>query len=185
MADFCTVYLSSSYKDLKAHREAITKALNQLAGVKVIAMEDYVARDDVRMEAYRRLAAVMVPSDVDDVRAEWEDRYGPPPPPAEALLDAARLRAECVRLGIRSLTVASGAARLRGLDLPGSKRVRLERIAKGAKVSRDEVLIPLRVPPAETAAALVAMLRDLVPPPAPEPPSEAGAPASGTADGPR
>ena len=40
---------------------------------------DYIARDDVRMEAYRRLAAVTTPADVDDVRAEWEDRYGPPP----------------------------------------------------------------------------------------------------------
>ena len=30
---------------------------------------DYVARDDVRMEAYRRLAAVTEPADVDDVRA--------------------------------------------------------------------------------------------------------------------
>ncbi len=46
MAEFCTVYLSSSYVDLKAHREAVYKALNQLSGVKVIAMEDYVARDD-------------------------------------------------------------------------------------------------------------------------------------------
>ena len=140
---------------------------------------NYVARDDVRMEAYRRLAAVMVPSDVDDVRAEWEDRYGPPPPPAAALLDAARLRAECVRLGIRSLTVGAGAARIRGLELPGSKRVRLERIAKGAKVSRDEVLIPLRVPPAETATALVAMLQDLLPPPDPDG-GPTTAPAPGT-----
>ena len=53
---------------------------------------DYIARDDVRMEAYRRLAAVTTIDDVDDVRAEWDDRYGPPPPPAEALLDVARLR---------------------------------------------------------------------------------------------
>ena len=52
----------------------------------------YIARDDVRMEAYRRLAAVTTPADVDDVRAEWEDRYGPPPPPALALLEVARLR---------------------------------------------------------------------------------------------
>ena len=51
---------------------------------------DYVARDDVRMEAYRRLAAVTDPADVDDVRAEWEDRYGPPPASADR---AARRRA--------------------------------------------------------------------------------------------
>ena len=125
---------------------------------------EYVARDDVRMEAYRRLAAVTSPGDVDDVRNEWIDRYGPPPPPAESLLAAARLRAECVRTGVRSVTVSGGAARLRGLDLPGSKKVRLERIAPGSKVSSQEVLVPVRVPPAETAGALVALLVELFPP---------------------
>src|SRR5262249_60312057 len=54
---------------------------------------DYLARDDVRMEAYRRLAAVTTPADVDDIRDEWEDRYGPPPAPAAALLAGARPRA--------------------------------------------------------------------------------------------
>ena len=34
-------------------------------------------------------------AEVDDIRAEWVDRYGPPPAPAEALLAVARLRAEC------------------------------------------------------------------------------------------
>src|SRR5207248_5830871 len=72
---------------------------------------DYIARDDVRMEAYRRLAAVMTAHDVEDVRTEWEDRYGPPPAPARALLDAAVLRAECIRLGLRSVTVQTGIAR--------------------------------------------------------------------------
>jgi transcription-repair coupling factor (superfamily II helicase) len=124
---------------------------------------EYVARDDVRMEAYRRLAAVRDPDDVEDVRAEWEDRYGPPPSPAAALLEAARLRAECVRLGIRSLAVAGGAARLRGLTLKESQKIRLGRLAPGAKASAEEVLVPLRVPPAEVAGALTALLEELVP----------------------
>ena len=54
---------------------------------------DYIARDDLRMEAYRRLAAVMTMTDVEDVAAEWADRYGPPPPPAAALLAVGRVRA--------------------------------------------------------------------------------------------
>jgi transcription-repair coupling factor (superfamily II helicase) len=124
---------------------------------------EYVARDDVRMEAYRRLAAVTAPADVNDVRNEWVDRYGPPPAPAEALLATARLRAECVRTGVRSITVSGGAARLRGLDLPTSKKVRLERIAPGSKVSTAEVLVPIRVPPAETADTLVGLLAELLP----------------------
>ena len=116
------------------------------------------------MEAYRRLAAVTTPADVDDVREEWEDRYGPPPPTAEALLAVARLRAECVRLGITSLTVSGGAARLRGLQLPASKRVRLERLAPGSKVGSDGVLVPVRAGTEDVAEVLTALLRELVPP---------------------
>jgi transcription-repair coupling factor (superfamily II helicase) len=124
---------------------------------------DYVTRDDVRMEAYRRLAAVTEPADVDDVRAEWEDRYGPPPPSAEALLAAARLRAECVRLGLRSVVVTGDAARIRGLPLKESQKVRLNRLAPGSKVSTEEVFVPMRVPADESAAALTALLAELIP----------------------
>jgi transcription-repair coupling factor (superfamily II helicase) len=124
---------------------------------------DYVARDDVRMEAYRRLAAVADPADVDDVRAEWEDRYGPPPEAAEALLAAARLRAECVRLGVRSVVVTGGAARIRGLTLRESQKVRLARLAPGAKVGSEELFVPLPAPPTEVAAAVTALLADLIP----------------------
>jgi len=124
---------------------------------------EYVSRDDVRMEAYRRLAAVRDPGDVDDVRAEWEDRYGPPPAPAVALLDAARLRAECVRLGIRSIAVAGGAARLRGLELRTSQELRLRRLAPGAKASPEELLVPMRLPPTEVAPTLTTLLEELVP----------------------
>jgi transcription-repair coupling factor (superfamily II helicase) len=126
---------------------------------------DYVARDDVRMEAYRRLAAVTTPGDVDDIRAEWEDRYGPPPPPAAALLDVARLRAECVRLGVRSVTVQRGTARMTGLELRESQKVRLRRVAPKAVAKDDgEVVVPLAVPAREVAPALVSLLTVLIPP---------------------
>ena len=124
---------------------------------------DYVTRDDVRMEAYRRLAAVTDPVDVDDIRREWEDRYGPPPPAAEALLDAARLRAECVRVGVRSLVVAGGAARIRGLELKDSQKVRLNRLAPGAKASSEELLVPVQVDKSEVALTLTNLISELIP----------------------
>ena len=40
---------------------------------------DYVAKEELRLEAYRRLAAVVTPAEVADIRAEWQDRYGPLP----------------------------------------------------------------------------------------------------------
>ena len=70
---------------------------------------DYVAGEEQRLEAYRRLAAVTTQAEVDDIRPpSGLDRYGPLPPPAEALLAVARLRAECVRTGVQEVTVARG-----------------------------------------------------------------------------
>jgi transcription-repair coupling factor (superfamily II helicase) len=124
---------------------------------------EYVARDDVRMEAYRRLAAVTTPADVDDIREEWEDRYGPPPDPAAALLDVARLRAECVRVGVTGVTVQRNTARITGLVLKESQKVRLRRLASKAVVKDDEVVVPVSGPPDGVAPALVALLAELLP----------------------
>ncbi len=130
---------------------------------------DYIERDDVRMEAYRRLAAITTPDEVDDVRAEWEDRYGPIPAPADALLQVARLRIELVRLGIKSLTVQRSTARITGLQLKESQKVRLRRLAPKAVAKEDEVVVPLSVVPRDVATALVDLLQELVPPPDPIP----------------
>jgi transcription-repair coupling factor (superfamily II helicase) len=106
---------------------------------------DYIARDDLRMEAYRRLAAVASRADVEDIAAEWADRYGPPPPPAAALLTVGRVRAECARLGIREVGVQKGAVRLAPLVLKESQKVRLRRLSPKAvlKATGDEIVVPL------------------------------------------
>jgi transcription-repair coupling factor (superfamily II helicase) len=135
---------------------------------------EYVARDDVRMEAYRRLAAVVSPTDVADIRDEWEDRYGPPPPPAVALLDVARLRTAAVRLGLRSITVQRATARIVGLTLRESQKVRLRRLVPKAVAKDDgEVVVPLSVDAHAVAATLVELLDELVPPEAAEPRADA------------
>ncbi|MEZ5143675.1 MAG: transcription-repair coupling factor [Acidimicrobiales bacterium] len=145
--------------------------------------KDYVAREDLRLEAYRRLAAVTDLEEVADIRTEWEDRYGPVPPEAEALLEVARLRAECVRTGVREVTVTTGSggaggfggpkhvARISPIKLPTSKQLRLQRLYKGAVYKDEAAQLQLPVRAARDAVATVeGALRELVPPaPAPAP----------------
>ncbi|HEY3722860.1 MAG TPA: transcription-repair coupling factor [Acidimicrobiia bacterium] len=131
---------------------------------------DYVDRDDVRMEAYRRLAAVTAPADVEDIRTEWLDRYGPLPPSAEALLAVARLRAESVRVRATAVSVQKGMARIEGLELKESQKVRLRRLApRAAAKEGGEVVIPLSVQAAAVPDTLVELLNELVPVGAGEP----------------
>jgi transcription-repair coupling factor (superfamily II helicase) len=131
---------------------------------------DYVANETARLEAYRRLAAVTTPAEVDDIAAEWADRYGPIPPPAAALLEVARLRAECHRLGLSDVSIVTrsfgpGEARLGPIDLKLSEATRLRRLARDAKYKEDQRQLVVPVPrKGDPAEFLVAFLRDLVPP---------------------
>ena len=135
---------------------------------------DYVAREDLRLEAYRRLATVALHEEVDDIESEWLDRYGPLPDPAKALLRIGHLRAECARLGIREVAVVSGGtgfsgagftARLSPLELKASQRVRLSRIAPKAVFKEDSGQLVLPLPRgSDPAGDLSALLGQLAPP---------------------
>jgi transcription-repair coupling factor (superfamily II helicase) len=138
----------------------------------------YVGREDLRLEAYRRLASVTEEGEVDDIRAEWLDRFGPLPPAAEGLLAVARLRVECLRTGVREVS-ATGArpgqvsttggrrrlvARLAPLSLAASARVRLRRLRPEAlyKEESGQLTVPLAAGEAPVEA-LTALLVELVP----------------------
>jgi len=126
--------------------------------------KDYVSREELRLEAYRRLAAVTTEAEVDDIRAEWVDRYGPVPAPAAALLDVGRLRAECVRTGVREVTVARGVARISPLVLRTSQQIRLQRLVRDAVFKADQGQLVVTLPRgSEPAAFLVDLLARLVP----------------------
>jgi transcription-repair coupling factor (superfamily II helicase) len=126
---------------------------------------DYVTKEELRLEAYRRLAGVITAAEVDDIRAEWEDRYGPVPPEAASLLDVARLRSECHRLGLRDVSIQSNAARLAPLQLKVSESVRLKRLSRTALYKEDLGQLVVPIPRgSEPAAFLVGFLRELVVP---------------------
>ncbi|MDP9387323.1 MAG: transcription-repair coupling factor [Actinomycetota bacterium] len=140
---------------------------------------DYVAREDLRLEAYRRLATVTSQAEVDDIRAEWLDRYGPLPPTAEALLAVGRLRAECVRTGVREVTVARDVARLSPLALRPSQAVRLRRLHPRAVYKEDaaQLVLPL-ARGADPVQVLVELLGALVPADSPREAPRVASPAS-------
>jgi len=143
-----------------------------------------VEAEDVRLEAYRRLSAVRTVAEVEDVRAEWEDRFGPLPAPAVALLSVALLRVECLRLGVEDLAVSvprfagegvgprggpggRAVAKLTPITLPASAEVRLRRLAPGGTYQPETHRLSFPVAPdASTggyAPVLVELLRALVP----------------------
>ena len=108
---------------------------------------DYVADENLRLEAYRRIAAARGADELVEVRAELEDRYGAPvPPPVEALFEVASLRRLMVGLGVTEAATVAGQLRIRPLELAESKEVRLQRILPEAqwRPGTQTLLIPER-----------------------------------------
>ena len=134
--------------------------------------KEYVAAEDARLEAYRRLASAGTAADVDDIGVEWADRYGPLPAPAQGLLAVARLRASAMERGIGEVTMSSvrpggtrqPTVRVSPVTLPASAQVRLRRLAPGATYREDlaQLLVPIAAG-APTADAIRSVIEELVP----------------------
>ncbi len=74
--------------------------------------DGYVADDGTKLELYRRLARASAPGDIDELRAELRERFGPLPVEADALLDMGRLRVLGAGLGVQHILVRGDEARL-------------------------------------------------------------------------
>lgn len=165
---------------LDLYTELVADAVNELKGVKPAEPEpdpiridlmidahlpdDYVHGVEGRLESYRRLAAATTTPAIDDVVAEWIDRFGPLPPSAEALISVARLRVDALRIGITEIVQTRREVRIMPVSLKASQEVRLERITRGALLRGQTLFLP--PPGTHPAASIASFLRTMWPDPA-------------------
>ncbi len=90
----------------------------------------WIEDQPARLEAYRRLASAVSHDEVDDVVAEWADRFGELPPEADALIRMARLRVEAIRVGLTELVQLRNEVRIGPIALSEAQEVRLQRLTK-------------------------------------------------------
>ncbi|MDX6284926.1 MAG: hypothetical protein QOG53_411 [Frankiales bacterium] len=105
---------------------------------------DYAPGERLRLEAYRRIAGAAEDAEVDAVRAELIDRFGPPPPPVDNLLAVARLRVAARRAGLTEIGLAGQHVRFGSVQLPESRQVRLQRVYPRSiiKAATSAILVP-------------------------------------------
>jgi transcription-repair coupling factor (superfamily II helicase) len=120
---------------------------------------DYVPSERLRLEMYKRLAAVKSEDEVAELRAEMLDRYGTEPTAVENLLAVARLRVRMKRASLSDVNVQGNFVRFAPLDVPDSIRVRLSRLYPGSIVK--PALHSVLVPRPRTARVGGEMLRDI------------------------
>jgi transcription-repair coupling factor (superfamily II helicase) len=114
--------------------------------------KDYVADENLRLEAYRRIAAIRDAEEWTEVRAELADRYGEPfPDPVEALFEVATLRRVLLAAGVTEAATVAKNLRIRPIELEDSRQIRLQRLIPEAtwKPATRTLLIPERAMPKE------------------------------------
>jgi transcription-repair coupling factor (superfamily II helicase) len=105
---------------------------------------DYAPGERLRLEAYRRIAGAVDEAEIDAVREELIDRFGPPPTPVDNLLEVARLRVHARRAGLTEIAHAGQHVRFAPVHLPDSRQVRLERVYPHSiiKAATSAMLVP-------------------------------------------
>jgi transcription-repair coupling factor (superfamily II helicase) len=98
-----TQMLDRAVREMKGEA-APDEAETQLnLGLNIRIPADYIPEENQRLRMYKRVAGVETESQLSDVAAELEDRYGPPPAAVRNLLDYASLKLLCVRVGVNAI----------------------------------------------------------------------------------
>ncbi|NEA21251.1 transcription-repair coupling factor [Actinomadura bangladeshensis] len=105
---------------------------------------EYVPGERLRLDAYRRIAAITSDDEIGAVHEELKDRFGPLPVPVLNLLEVARFRAKARRAGLTDVTLQGNFVKFTPVRLPDSKQVRLQRLYPKSilKPATDTLLVP-------------------------------------------
>ncbi len=95
-----TSMLEAAVKEIKGEAGEERPAAQLNLGLSLRIDESYVAEENQRLRLYKKIAGAASEADLNEVRAEMEDRYGAPPDATVYLLEAALIRLECERIGI-------------------------------------------------------------------------------------
>jgi len=162
--------VTEAVSSLKGETAATTSDVRIEMPVAASLPEDYAPKESMRLMAYRRLSSVSTMDEVADVQAEWEDRFGPVPEPAQMLLAIAKLRVLAIEAGIDEIAGSKGpgfggpaaVVRIRPIKLAASKEIRLGRRYPKSTYDPEIGLLKLAVSSlAEAVPETLAALHDL------------------------
>jgi transcription-repair coupling factor (superfamily II helicase) len=106
---------------------------------------DYVTSERLRLEAYKRIAAIGSDDDIAAVHDELTDRYGKPPQEVDNLLEVARFRIRARKAGLTDVTLQGQQIKFAPVSLKDSQQVRLQRLYPKAllKQATETMLVPV------------------------------------------
>jgi transcription-repair coupling factor (superfamily II helicase) len=148
--------------------------------------DEYVPSQEAKLDVYRRLTRMIEPAEIDALRAEVRDRFGPLPAAADAFFATASLRVIGGMLGVEGLLVRGNEARVNFRDdaVPRMKGMSaaFHEVQFQAEVRRAHPLALklTRLGGAEMLDGLVRALRKLVVPAAAQAERQSAAASNGS-----
>jgi len=94
-----TQMLDRAVREMKGEATSDEAETQLNLGLNIRIPVGYIPEENQRLRMYKRIAGVETESQLSDVRAELQDRYGEPPPAVRNLLEYATLKLLAVRVG--------------------------------------------------------------------------------------
>jgi transcription-repair coupling factor (superfamily II helicase) len=95
-----TQMLERAVREMKGEVAPDEAEIQLNLGLNIRIPVNYIPEENQRLRMYKRVAGVETESQLSDVRAELEDRYGAPPPAVRNLMDYATLKLLAMRVGV-------------------------------------------------------------------------------------
>jgi transcription-repair coupling factor (superfamily II helicase) len=111
-----TSMLEAAVKEMKGESSDERPATALNLGIPLRIDESYVPEENQRLRLYKKIAGASTDQALAEVRAELEDRYGAPPDATVFLLEAAKIRLECERIGIAQVDRKRGELQIRFME---------------------------------------------------------------------
>ena len=166
-----TQMLDRAVRELKGEAAADEVPTQLNLGLNIRIPAEYIPEENQRLRMYKRVAAVETESQLEDVQAELQDRYGEPPFAVRNLLNYAALKLLCIRVGATTIERKRELVSIRFRPNAGIQAEKLARFVSsqsGAQFTPDGVLkFTQRITnAADVLAALQRLLEDLASAPA-------------------
>jgi transcription-repair coupling factor (superfamily II helicase) len=145
--DLYTHMLEEAIRELRGEQLRAEIEPEIQLGISAFIPDDYVADVNQRLALYKRLARAASREELDELRGEVEDRFGPVPARVLTLFEVMDLRRHLKRAMVVRLRRQAGKISIRFHEQAGIEPVRLVALAnskRGVKISPDgEVVLPV------------------------------------------
>jgi transcription-repair coupling factor (superfamily II helicase) len=146
--------LAEAVAELKGEPLAEERDIRIDLPVRAFLPVDYLGEERLRLDLYRRISSARTDQELESLRAEAEDRFGPLPREAVTLTDVARLRIACLATGVDEVTTFRGQVRLRPVEVEG------ENLPEGATYHATTKTLNLSPEPSDMGPSLPSWVRD-------------------------